>query len=169
LLTDQTLSLLHGFPSGLTLKKTLFHICLNLLSLCFALYKPYNISNSALFALFISTCGEQNGETMLQQSFKQFFTFPFCYSSFSQIKSYCTLFIGLKNYFPPAYLSFFFFFFARFFLSLPSLCSPLSPLFSIDGLGSLLILETDLGLPTWWCGGSRHGGVGNGLGFSVDF
>ena len=37
------------------------------------------------------------------------------------MKSYYTLFTGLKNYFPPAYLSFFFFFFARFFLSLPSL------------------------------------------------
>uniref|UniRef100_A0A2N9EC10 Uncharacterized protein n=1 Tax=Fagus sylvatica TaxID=28930 RepID=A0A2N9EC10_FAGSY len=41
--------------------------------------------------------------------------------------------------------------------SFPSLCSPLSPLFSIDDLGSLLILETDLGLPAWW-----RGGVGNG-------
>jgi|UniRef100_A0A2N9FGL5 hypothetical protein len=42
-------------------------------------------------------------------------------------------------------------------------------MFSIDGLGSLLILETDLGLPAWWNGGSRRGGMGNGLGFSIDF
>ena len=56
--------------------------------------------------------------------------------------------------------------------SFPSLCSPLSPLFSIDGLGSLLILEMSLGLPV----GNGLGGVvvdgvmvGNGLGFSFDF
>ena len=62
--------------------------------------------------------------------------------------------------------------FCRSFFSFPSLFSPLSPLFSIDGLGSLLILETGLGLPI----GNRLGGVvvdgvvvGNGLGFSVDF
>uniref|UniRef100_A0A2N9HYV7 Reverse transcriptase domain-containing protein n=1 Tax=Fagus sylvatica TaxID=28930 RepID=A0A2N9HYV7_FAGSY len=32
-----------------------------------------------------------------------------------------------------------------------------------------LALDLDLGLPAWWRGGSRRGGVGNGLGFSVDF
>ena len=39
--------------------------------------------------------------------------------------------------------------------SFPSLCSPLSPLFSIDGLSSLLILETGLGLPV----GNRLSGM----------
>jgi hypothetical protein len=50
------------------------------------------------------------------------------------------------------------------FFSLPSLCSPLSPLFSIDGLDSLLILKTGLGLPVE----NGLGGVvvGNGFGFA---
>jgi hypothetical protein len=60
------------------------------------------------------------------------------------VKSYCLLFSRINICFLLALFKFFFF---------SPLCSPLSPLFSISLLCSLLIL--------WW----RDGTVGNGLGF----
>ena len=92
---------------------------------------------------------------MLQQLFKLLFKLPKCYSSFSQIKSYCTLFSQIKNCFWPALFKVFFFSFCTisfshflfFFFFFPSLCSPLCSLFFIAFLCFLLIL--------WWHGGWR--------------
>ena len=136
---------------------------------------PIRASPSVLYLHSLSPYVKSKMEKQCSSSFSNYSSNShFATVTFSQMKNYCTLFTGLKNCFPPAYLSFFFFFsFCTIFslspFSFPSLCSPLSPLFSIDGFGSLLILETDLGLPAWWRSGSRRGGMGNGLGFSVDF
>jgi hypothetical protein len=61
--------------------------------------KSKSISSIPSSGLFISTCGEQNEELMLQQLFKELFKLPKCYNSFSQMKSYCTLFSPILNYF----------------------------------------------------------------------
>ena len=93
-------------------------------------------------ALYLHMWKSKNEEFVLQQLFKELLKNPKCYSSFSQMKSYCTLFSRFVYYFLPAYLSFFFFFFLPdFFFSLfhffsfSSLCSPSVlrslPLFSI--------------------------------------
>ena len=139
-----------------------------------------SISSSLSSGLFTSTCGEQNEELILQQLFKELFKLPKCYSTFSQMKSYCTLFSPILNYFWPALFKLFFFsllfcpiFFSLFhFFSFSSLYS-LSvlhwfPLFSVDfgnGLG-FANWKWAWWRGGWWCGGVV---VGNGLGFFVDF
>jgi hypothetical protein len=95
------------------------------------------------------------------------------------MKSYCTLFTRLKNYFPPAYLSFFFFFFffsfCTFFLSLPSLfLYVLSALHSLLSVLSALpsVLHRWLGFSIDFGNGLRFGGLvawETGLGFLLIF
>jgi hypothetical protein len=86
-------------------------------------------SSSSLSGSLSSHVESQNKELILQQLFKELFKFLKCYSSFSQMKSYCSLCVQIKNCLNRSFISFFlsllFFFFFSF------LCAPATTLFSI--------------------------------------
>ena len=76
----------------------------------------------------------QNEDLLFLHFFIRLFKLSKCYSNFSQIKSYYTLFSRFVYYFLPAYLSFFFFLsfcpifsLSSIFFPVLSLCSPFSP------------------------------------------
>ena len=85
------------------------------------------ISSSSLSSSLSSHVESQNEELMLQQLFKELFKFLKYYSSFSQMKSYCSLCVQIKNCLNRSFIRFFLsllFFFFSF------LCAPATTLFS---------------------------------------
>ena len=114
-------------------------------------------------ALYLHMWKSKNEEFVLQQLFKELLKNPKCYSSFSQMKSYCTLFTlqklfsWIKNCFWPAYLSFFFFSFLWFctiffslFISFSFSALPSVPL--CGGWKRAWVCRSRPGLYPWYAG-----------------